>query len=50
MTQRITKTMQNSMLDETVDSLLKLALLIENGGILIGHLPTLFVDDKLKWL
>lgn len=45
----ITKTIQKTLIDETVDNLLKLALLIENGGILIGNLNVV-INRDLRWL
>ena len=50
MTKRISHAIQNTQLDETVSNLLKLALLIENGGIMVGKLDTIFVQDSLLWI
>lgn len=34
----ITKTIQNTKIDETVSSLLKLALLIKHGGVMVANM------------
>ena len=47
---QITKAMQNSRIDELVDNLLKLALLLEHGGILIGNIDTILVRDSFQWV
>lgn len=47
---QITKTIQNAKIDETVDNLLKLALLIEHGGVMSSDIPVIFVDDNLNWM
>ena len=48
--QTIGKVVQNTKIDETVDSLLKLALLIEHGGILTGHIDNIVVANGFGWL
>ena len=50
MTKRVSHTIQNTQLDETVSNLLKLALLIEHGGVMVGDLDTIFVDGNLQWI
>ena len=46
----ISKAMQNSKADETIHNLLKIALLMENGGILIGQQDTVFLGDSFEWV
>jgi len=50
MSRRVSSTIQNTQLDETVSNLLKLALLIENGGIMVGDLDTIFINGSLLWI
>ena len=50
MTKRVSHVIQNTQLDETVSNLLKLALLIEHGGIMVGDLDTIFINDSLQWV
>jgi hypothetical protein len=45
----ISKTMQNSKIDETVHTLLRLALLMENGGLMASW-GTLLLGEGLGWL
>ena len=49
-TAKITKAMQNNRLDEGVSPLLKLALLMENGGLLLSQFDFFVVADDLQWL
>ncbi len=42
--------MQNSKVDEGVHNLLKLALLMENGGILINQIDIMLLGDGFGWL
>jgi len=49
MTQRITKTMHNSKTENTVFDLLRLALLIEHGGVSLVLYETLLTEN-LDWL
>ena len=47
---RITHAIQNSKIDEGVSSLLKLAILIENGGIMIGNLDSISISGNFEWI
>lgn len=49
-TQRITKAMQNTRLDASVSSFLKLGILLENGGILISAHDFLIISQNLNWI
>jgi hypothetical protein len=42
--------MQNSLVDEPVHNILKLALLMENGGILINQFDTVLLGDSFDWV
>jgi hypothetical protein len=46
----ITKAIQNTKIDETVTSLLKLALLMEHGGVFMGNLQLLFARNDFEWV
>lgn len=46
----ITKTIQNVKIDETVCSLIKLALLKEHGGILISNLHFIMIEKNFDWI
>lgn len=48
-TQKITKTMQNRVIEEKVDDLLRLALLMENGGVFIKLTEVLLVEN-FNWV
>ena len=50
MSKRVSNIIQNTKLDESVASLLKLALLIENGGIMIGNLDSILLSGSLQWV
>ena len=50
MTKNITTTIQKTKIDETVCSLLKLALLIEHGGIMVGRMNFLLARDDFSWI
>jgi hypothetical protein len=45
----ITRTMQNMRIEESVNDLLRLALLIEHGGIMVKVDQALAIDN-LDWL
>ena len=49
-TAKISKAMQNSKVDDTVHNLLKIALLMENGGVLISQFDIFFRSESLKWI
>ena len=42
--------MQRSKVDQSVHPLLKLALLIENGGIMVNKPDTAIFGSSLDWL
>ena len=46
----VTETIQNTKLDETVSNLLKLALLVEHGGVMFVTLEVMFVRNNFKWI
>jgi hypothetical protein len=46
----ITKSIQKNQVDETVCSLLKLALLIEHGGIMVARNNFLLPTNDFKWI
>jgi len=48
-TQRITKTMQNMRIEQKVDELLKMGLLMDNGG-LMASASELLMGDNLEWV
>ena len=47
---RISKAMQESKVDETVHNTLKLALLMENGGIMINQFDTMILGSSFSWI
>ena len=47
--QRITKAMQNMRIDQKVNELLKVALLMEHGGVLVSP-SELLLTARLSWL
>lgn len=47
---KISKIMQRSKVDQSVHPLLKLALLIENGGIMVNKPDTAIFGSSLDWL
>lgn len=49
-TARISKAMQNSKVDQPIHPLLKLALLMENGGILINQFDLIILGNDFEWL
>lgn len=42
--------MQNSKVDQPIHPLLKLALLMENGGILINQFDLIILGNDFEWL
>jgi len=46
----ITKAMQNSKVDERIHNILKLALLMENGGMLINQIDIVLLGDDFDWV
>ena len=42
--------MQNSKVDESVHNLLKLSLLMENGGIMINQYDTMLLGNSFEWV
>lgn len=46
----ISKAMQNSKVDQTIHSVLKLALLMEHGGILVNQFDIGFLGDDFRWV
>jgi hypothetical protein len=50
MIQRISKGRMNAKVDEEVHSMLKTALLLENGGVLINQLDLVLLGDNFGWL
>ena len=48
-TAKITKTMPISKVDEPIHSVLKMALLMENGGVLVNQFDTVFLGS-LDWI
>lgn len=50
MISKITKTIQNTKMDVTVCDLLKLGLLMEHGGIMIGNLQIIMTSNSFSWL
>jgi hypothetical protein len=50
MIHKITSTIQNAKIDETVDNLLRLALLIEHGGVMSTELTAVLLDENLAWM
>ena len=46
----ITKAIQNAKIDETVCNLLKMALLMEHGGILISNLHFIMIQKNFEWI
>ena len=46
---KITKTMQNMKIDVSINQVLKTALLMEHGGVMIKPRESLLVDN-LQWL
>lgn len=49
-TRTITTSMQHSQIDESIGNLLKMALLLEHGGVLPVTLNSILVTDSLTWL
>jgi len=47
--QKITKAMQNMRIDQKVNELLKVALLMEHGGVLVSP-SELLLTARLSWL
>lgn len=42
--------MQNSKVDQTIHNVLKLSLLMENGGIIINQVDTIFLGEGFNWI
>ena len=49
LTDKITVSMRKKVFAEPIDSFLKLALLIENGGVMVDIAEVLLIED-LNWL
>ena len=49
-TTAITKAMHNSKVDEGVHNLLKIALLMEHGGMLINQIDIVMLGNGFAWL
>jgi hypothetical protein len=50
MIQRITKARMNAKADEGVHNMLKLALLLEHGGVLVNQFDTVVLSKEFRWL
>ena len=49
-TDRITKVRQNCKVDEEIHNMLKVALLLENGGVMVEANDTVILGDNFNWL
>jgi hypothetical protein len=47
---RISNARQKSKVDEPVHNMLKVALLMEHGGLLVNQADVVFLGDDFKWI